>query len=83
MKGVAEKNWDENFVETKGSSKKNKIYQHELEDLREHIDHVSFNIEKVYQHAKDRSRKEYNKSKQSIRKKFHHSYKNEKSGLQV
>lgn len=58
--------------------KRNKLCEHELEELREHIDLVSFNIAKVYRHAKDRTRKELNKSKNSFRKKLHHSYKNEK-----
>lgn len=73
--------WDEKvLVEHGGKAKRNKLHEHELLDLREHIELISFNITKVYHHAKDRSRKEYNKSKISMRKKFHHSYKNEKSG---
>lgn len=58
--------------------KRNKLNEHELEELREHIDLISFNIGKVYRHARDRSRKEYNQVKQSLRRKLHHSYKSEK-----
>lgn len=62
-----------------GKIRKNKYSEHDLEDLREHIDAVSFNLGKVYHHAKDRSRKQ--SFRNSLKKKFHHIYKNEKSGF--
>lgn len=55
--------------------KRNKLNEHELEDLREHIDMISFNIGKVYRHAKDRSKKEFNHAKYNLGKKLHRSYK--------
>lgn|GEM_PF-707125 len=80
MKVPVDSGWDENLVASEQSvnKKRNKLSDHELEDLREHIDLISFNIGKVYRHAKDRSRKEYNKTKHTLRRKLHHSYKNEK-----
>ena len=60
--------------------KRNILREHELEELHVHVDLISFNIEKVYRHAKDRSRKEYNKAKMSLSKKIS-SNKNIKSGL--
>lgn len=51
--------------------KRNKLSDHELDQLREHVELVSFNIGKVYRHAKDRSRKEYNKAKFNFRKSNH------------
>jgi hypothetical protein len=59
--------------------RKIKFSEHDLDDLREHIDAVSFNLGKVYHHAKDRSRKQ--SFRNSLKKKFHHIYKNEKSGF--
>lgn len=68
---ISENLWDEKpLSDQAGKAKRNKLQEHELEELREHIDLISFNIGKVYQHAKDRSRKEYNKSKHTMRKKI-------------
>lgn len=71
MKVTIENGWEE-----QGSSsgqalkgKRNVLSEHELDELREHVDLISFNIGKVYRHAKDRSRKEYNKAKMSLGKK--------------
>lgn len=71
--------YDESFLDQPGKLRRNKMSEHELEDLREHVDQISFNLGKVYQHAKDRSRK--NSLRNSMKKKFHHIYKNEKSGF--
>lgn len=57
---------------------RNKLSEFELNELRENLDLISFNIEKVYRQAKDRSRKEFNQAKYSLGRKLHHSYKNEK-----
>ncbi len=54
-----------------GKRRKSRMSEHELEDLREHIDVITFNLGKVYQHAKDRTRKQSNRS--SVRKKFQNS----------
>ncbi|MFA6236015.1 MAG: hypothetical protein WC635_01705 [Bacteriovorax sp.] len=74
MKGPADNGWDENLIVSEQSlkAKRNRLSDHELEELREHIDLISFNIGKVYQHAKDRSRKELKKVKHNFRKKLHH-----------
>lgn len=71
MKATTEKNWeDSGGVELQSiKCKRNKLSEAELEELREHIDLISFNISKVYRHAKDRSRKEFNRAKLSFRKK--------------
>lgn len=72
VKESIEKRWDDDG----GASiqaikcKRNKLSEAELEELREHIDLISFNISKVYRHAKDRSRKEINRAKTSFRKKL-------------
>lgn len=58
--------------------KRKKSHWHELEDLREHIDLISFNLKKVYCHAKDRSRKEDREARLVPRRKLHHAYKNGK-----
>jgi hypothetical protein len=57
--------------------KMQKISEYELEELREHIDHISFNIEKVYRHAKDRSRKEFNQARLANSRRLYHSQKSE------
>jgi hypothetical protein len=76
---VLEQNiWDESLTDQATKIKRSQISEHDLEELREHIDLISFNIGKVYRHAKDRSRKEYNKARHTIRRNIHHSYKNEK-----
>lgn len=62
-----------------GKPRRAKVSEHELDDLREHMDSVSFNLGKVYQHARDRSRKQ--SIRNSMRKRFHHTHKNEKSGF--
>lgn len=73
MKVSADNGWDESSVISGQSikAKRNKLTDHELDELREHIDLISYNIGKVYRHAKDRSRKEYNKAKNSFKKKIH------------
>lgn len=82
MSPCGEDLWNEKKVsESAGNNKKNRLHEHELEELREHIDLISFNIGKVYQHAKYRSRKEYNRSKNSMRRKSNHLYKNDKAGM--
>ncbi len=82
VRAVGEDLWNEKMIsEQSGKTKKDRLHEHELEELREHIDLISFNIGKVYQHAKYRSRKGYNRSKNSVKKKFHHLYTIEKSGL--
>ena len=83
MKVSVEGGWDEGGIISEQSvkAKRIKLSDHDLEELREHIDLISFNIGKVYRHAKDRSRKEYNKSKQTFRRKLQHSYKSEKIGI--
>lgn len=73
MKATLDCIWDEDFVEIKRS----KLSDHELDELREHIE-LSFNIGKVYYHAKERSRKEHSRAKINLKRKLHHSYKNEK-----
>ncbi len=84
MKSVIDKFWEDTSLEQNTKRKKIKMHEHELEELREHVDlialNIGHNIGKVYQHAKDRTRKELFKSKNTMRKKFHHSYNNEKSG---
>jgi hypothetical protein len=87
VKAKIDKWWNEDFsgkTDGKVEKKKKHIQDfNELEDLREHIDFISYNLGKVYQHAKDRSRKEFNKSKNSLRRRFHHSYNNEESGFKA
>ncbi|MDO9182913.1 MAG: hypothetical protein Q7U04_10925 [Bacteriovorax sp.] len=84
MAVLDEKNWEEDLVSEKSTkAKRKKLNEHELDELREHIDHISFNISKVYRHAKDRSRKEFNHAKNSFRRKFQHSYKNDKIGSKI
>lgn len=61
-----------------GKPRRNLVSDIDLDDLREHVDTISFNIGKVYQHARDRSRKQ--SIRNSMRKRFHHTHKNEKSG---
>lgn len=70
MKASVESGWNENFEKTL-NIKRHKLSEHELDELREHVELISFNIEKVYRHAKDRSRKEYNKTKFNFRKSNH------------
>jgi hypothetical protein len=72
--------WDEKLMDSKQSikEKRSKANDHELEELREHIDLISFNIGKVYRHAKDRSRKEYNKAKNTFKRRPLNEYRNEK-----
>lgn len=74
MKGAADNGWDENSVSSEQllKAKRNRLSDHELEELREHIDLISFNIGKVYRHAKDRSRKGLKKVRHNFRKKLHH-----------
>lgn len=57
------------------SARRDRISEHELDDLKEHIDQISFNLGKVYQHAKDRSRK--HSLRNSMKKKIQHFYKND------
>lgn len=80
MKVSVDDGLDENLMDLELSikAKRNKLSDNDLEELREHIDLISFNIGKVYRHAKDRSRKEYNKAKHTFRRRLHHSYRNEK-----
>jgi len=79
VKVVAENLWDEDTSsELTTKLKRKKIIELELEDLRDHVERISFNIDKVYRHAKDQSRKEYNHAKQSFRRKLQNSYKKEK-----
>jgi hypothetical protein len=69
VKLSGEQNWEDGLYSSQSTKvRRNKLSQHELEELREHIDQISFNISKVYRHAKDRSRKEYNHAKHSIRR---------------
>lgn len=76
---MVENMWEDSLMsEQTTKAKRSRSSEHELEELREHIDLISFNIGKVYRHAKDRSRKEYNKARHTLRRKLHHSYKNEK-----
>lgn len=72
--GYADSDWSENssMPEQSLKAKRIRLSDHELEELREHIDLISFNISKVYRHAKDRSRKEFKKVKHTYRKKLHH-----------
>lgn len=84
MKLSLDRGWDEDTMvsEQAAKTKRNKISSHELDELREHIDLISFNILKVYHHAKDRSKKELNKSKNTFKKKIHYSQKNGKKIFQ-
>ena len=76
---MVEKSWDDGAgAEQITNVKRSKLSEVELEELREHVDLISFNIGKVYRHVKDQSRKEYNQARHSFSKKRHHSYKNEK-----
>ena len=76
---MADKLWDEDFSsELTTKAKRKKLNELELEDLRDHVDRISFNIDKVYRHAKVQSRKEYNQDKQTFRRKLQNSYKKEK-----
>lgn len=78
VKLTAEKTWNDDILsESNIKLKKNKFGEHELEDLKEHIESISFNISKVYRHAKDRSRKEYNKAKNATKIKSRHFYHDE------
>jgi hypothetical protein len=79
VKLMGENMWEDSLISEQTTKvKRSRSSEHELEELREHIDLISFNIGKVYRHAKDRSRKEYNKARHTFRRKLHHSYKNEK-----
>jgi hypothetical protein len=79
---MSDKSWDDNLaIEQTAKLHRNKLSEIELDELREHVDLVSFNIEKVYRQAKDRTRKEYNQAKHSLGRKLHHSYKNEKTKI--
>ncbi|MDD4973802.1 MAG: hypothetical protein PHY93_05595 [Bacteriovorax sp.] len=78
MKVLGQNIWEDGLTEQATKVKRSQLSEHDLEELREHIDLISFNIGKVYRHAKDRSRKEYNKARHTLRRKIHHSYKNEK-----
>ena len=76
---MADKLWDEDSSsELTTKAKRKKLNELELEDLRDHVDRISFNIDKVYRHAKDQSRKEYNQAKLTFRRKLQISYKKEK-----
>jgi len=58
-----------------GKKVRGKLTDNELDDMREYVDSVSFNLGKAYQHAKDRSRKQSQRN--LMRKKIHHLYKND------
>lgn len=64
-----EKKWETPMIKKPSKYQREQLNAHELDELREHIDLISFNIGKVYHHAKVR---------QTMKKKLHHSYKNEK-----
>ncbi len=84
MKFLSDNEWDDGSMVAGHSvkSKRKKLCNHELDELREHIDLISFNILKVYHHAKDRSKKEFNKSKTTFKKKVRYSQKDEKKIFQ-
>lgn len=63
-------NGNENYSESeelvfhqKNKEKKLKLMTYELDELKVHIDSISFNLNKVYYHASERSRKEYRRGK--------------------
>lgn len=77
---MSEERWDDiQRSEQRTKVKRGQFNEHDLEELREHIDLVSYNIGKVYRHAKERTRKECNQAKHTLRRKLRHSYKNDKS----
>lgn len=67
--------YDDNALTTV-KHRRTKMSDSELEDLRDTLDSVSFNLGKAYQHAKDRSRKQWQRNQ--MRKRFHHTYKSDK-----
>lgn len=75
MEPMQESFFDESGLSS-GKKPRNKLTDIELDDLREYVDSVSFNLGKAYQHAKDRSRKQSQRN--LMRKKIHHLYKNDK-----
>ena len=78
------KNWDEgDNLDQTVQIKRKKLKAHELEELRDHVEHISFNIEKVYRLAKVSSKKEFKHARQLLKRKIHHTSKNEKSGFKA
>lgn len=72
---MGEKMWDGSLRSGQTTrAKRSQLCEDELEELREHIDLISFKIGKVYRHAKDRSRKGYNEAKHALRRKLGRSY---------
>ena len=65
--------------------KKNRSIDYELDELREHVDNISFNISKVYRHAEKRSRKkmrkEMNKNRNNLKEKYSFKYRKKEDDL--
>lgn len=61
-------------VELKQKKSKLNAYEYDLDELKEHIELVSFNLSKVYRQAKDRSRKGSKKAKHGTKFKSQTSF---------
>ncbi len=86
MKSVSDKKMNNEIVTDEAlKHKKSKfnIHQRELDELKEHVDLISFNISKVYRQARDRSRKEYNKIKYTTKNKGHYSHSEDENGFHI
>ena len=69
MKEVTEKSEDvKKYLTITAKSKKTNCYESELQDLKEYVDLISFNLKRVYLHTKNRTLKDFRKNKSILRK---------------